>query len=293
MRKLSLLLAALPFLAIAQVTIQSGDLSPTGLSSDMYILNDPSVLAALSDGPNETWDIASSTFTAAGTMNFQTSTGTTFADDYPHANWAWVQNTPLGTDHVYLQITSAQVDIWALRVPSSPSIYTDASKIMVFPLSYGGTFTDTYVSNNGSSDILWTYAAFGSLTTPMGVFDNVVKMTSDEGDLILWNTSPLYPVLYYEGSGLALAFAQNNVGVEEKAAPSLLTAPNPCHGELFVRHAVPGAQWSIVDAQGRTMSTGRLADTNGRLSVSGLEAGTYVLVMRDGSTLARSRFVKE
>ncbi|MBX2974338.1 MAG: T9SS type A sorting domain-containing protein [Flavobacteriales bacterium] len=293
MRNLSLLLAGLPLLGAGQVTIQYSDVSPFGLSSDMYVLNDPSVLAGLSNGPDQAWDLSAATFSGVGTMDFRSATGTPYADDYPQANWAWIQNTLLGTDHVYLEITSAQVDIWALRVPSSPSIYTNPSKIMAFPLSYGETFDDSYVSSNGASDILWTYAGYGTLSTSIGVFDNVVKMTSDEGDLILWNTSPLYPVLYYEGSGYALAFVRNDVGIAETAIRSLNTAPNPCHDMLVVRDAMPGTHWSILDAQGRTMTSGRWTDASGRVAVGSLAAGTYVLVVNDGGARAYGAFVKE
>lgn len=290
-----LLLAAFPVcVASAQPTIEYSDVSPSGLSSDLYLLTDPSELTAITDGAAQDWDLGSASLVQVGSMHFTPSAGTPYANDYPQANWAWVESTPLGTDHVYLDISAAQVDIWAMSVPSDPNVYTNPSKIMAFPLDHGDSFGDSYTDSNGSSDIVWSYAGYGTLTLSAGVFTDIVKMTSDEGDLILWNTAPLYPVLYYEGSGAVLVFAQNDAGVAEAPVRALRTAPNPCSDMLVVRDAAPASRWSIMDAQGRLVRQGRWSTiADGRVPVADLTAGTYLLVVDDGATVGRSTFVKE
>lgn len=278
----------------AQVTIQYSDLSQFGVTSDMYQMTAPAVLPAITDGVNQTWDLSGITLQNGGTLNFNTSTGTPYASTYPTANWVWAQNvTGLGTAYTYLTITSSGIDMVARNVPFNTLDYTDPTGVIRFPMAYGQVFSDPYTSTNGSSTVTWTYSGHGSAITPLGTYTNVAKLVSNEGDLVLWNTSPLYPILIADGN-TTLFFLQNNVGIAEQGSTSMRTYPNPCHDRLTLVDASAGSTWQIMDGQGRRVSTGSLSlAADQQIAVGNLASGSYVLVLTNGTGIRHSSFVKQ
>ena len=293
------LTAPLAFLVLssltAQVTIQYADLSAFGVATDMHQMLAPAALPALSDGSNQTWDLSGITLQAIGTLNFNTAAGTPYASTYPTANWVWAQNvTGVGTSYTYLAIAASGVDLVARNVPFSTLNYSDPSRVMQFPLAYGGVFSDTYVNDNGSGTVIWTYSGHGTAATPLGTFPDVAKLVSNEGDLLLWNTSPLYPIVIDDGNNV-LFFAQNNVGVAEQGTTAVRAYPNPCHERLAISGTTPGTTWQILDDQGRNVAQGSLVatGTDAQVDVSALATGHYMLVLNDNGRPRHSGFIKQ
>ncbi len=295
MRKTLTPFAGLLMLSLsAQHTIQFSDLDPFGVVSEMHLLNAPAALPALSNGANQSWDLSSITLQNIGVQAFASAVGTPYATTYPTANWVWSQTvTGLGTGYTYLNISSSGIDLLARNVPISTLEYSDPSQVMKFPFALGESYSDTYMSTNGGSTMTWTYSGHGTAITPLGTFTNVAKVENTEGDVLLWNTSPLYPIMIADGNN-TLFFIQNNVGVNELEENTFRTWPNPCRDMLNFSGTVDGSEWSIVDAQGRTLSNGQLTMGGGQqVDVSGLVTGSYVLVLKAGGVIRHARFVKD
>lgn len=278
----------------AQVTIQYSALSPFGVESDAYQMTAPASLPALSDGINQTWDLSGITLQNVGTLNFNTSAGTPYASTYPSANWVWAQNlTGTGTSYTYLTITSSGIDMVARNVPFQTLDYSDPTGVIRFPMAYGESFSDPYVSTSGSATITWTYSGHGTAITPLATYSNVAKLVSNEGDILLWNTSPLYPIMIDNGNITAF-FIQNDVGITEQGATAMRTYPNPCHDRITLVDATTGGTWQIMDAQGRMVSTGSFSmAADQHLETGNLASGSYVLVVNNGTSVRHSSFVKE
>lgn len=288
------ILTPLSFLLLTQATaqtIQYSDLSPYGVQADMQYLNADD-LPALADGTGQTWDLSGLTLQNVGTLAFSPAAGTPYAGNYPVANWAWAQHiTGLGSTYQYLAITANGIDLLARNVPGDAVEYTDAARIMQFPLAFGEGFTDAYVHATGSDTLVWTYAGHGTLITPMGTFTDVAKLVNDEGEVACWNRNPLYPVMVQDDDDI-LFFVQNNVGVAEQEPAMAHTWPNPCHDRLQVEHALPTTAWRVLDAQGRVLLTGTFGPA-GQVDVRSLAAGSYSLVLLNGSGHMPLRFIKE
>ena len=278
----------------AQVTIQYSALSQFGVESDMYQMTAPAALPALSDGINQTWDLSGITLQNVGTLNFNTSAGTPYASTYPTANWVWAQNvTGLGTSYTYLTISSTGIDMVARNVPFNTLDYSDPTGVIRFPMAYGQAFSDPYVSTAGSGTVTWAYSGHGAAITPLGTYENVAKLVSSQGQLLLWNTSPLYPILIDDGDN-TLFFIQNNVGIAEQGTTAMRTYPNPCHDRITLVDAAAGSTWQIMDGQGRMVSTGILSlAADQQLEIGTLASGSYVLVLSNGTSVRHSSFVKE
>ncbi|MGB3526544.1 MAG: hypothetical protein WBB32_11340 [Flavobacteriales bacterium] len=278
----------------AQHTIQFSDLDPFGVETDMHLLTSPSTLPTLSNGANQSWDLSSITLQNIGTQAFTTAVGTPYASTYPAANWVWSQTvTGLSTGYTYLNITSSGIDLLARNVPISTLDYSDPSQVMKFPLALGESYSDTYVNTNGGSTMTWTYSGYGTAITPLGTFTNVAKVENTEGDVLLWNTAPLYPIMIADGDN-TLFFIQTNVGVNELVENTLQVWPSPCREAINLSAVVGGSEWRILDGQGRMISNGRVAMSGAlRVDASGLASGGYVLVLSDGAQIRHARFVKE
>ncbi len=276
----------------AQPTIQYSDVSPDGVQTDMYRMTSPGALPTLSDGADQTWDLSGITLQPIGTLSFTAAAGTPYAASYPDANWAWAQTvTGLGTAYTYLDITSGGIDILVRNLPLDPLIYSDPSQVMKFPLAFQETYDDTYVNNNGGSTMQWSYAGHGTAITPLGTTTDVAKVMSTEGDLLLWNLDPLYPILI-DDSNFTLFFVQNNVGIAEQGSASVHTYPNPCNDQLRLNDVVPGSTWRIMDAQGRELNNGRVSTVSEVLDVSALATGQYIVLLQLGELVRRVSFVK-
>lgn len=294
MRKIITPTAALFLLSLsAQHTIQYSDLGPFGVETGMHMLTSPATLPPLSNGLNQTWNLGSTTLNEIGTQAFATSAGTPYAANYPTANWVWSQTVPgIGTGYTYLHITPAGIDLLARNVPLSTLEYSDPSQVMKFPLSLGESYSDTYMSTNGGSTMTWTYSGYGTAITPLGTFTEVAKVENTEGDVLLWNTSPLYPIMIADGEN-TLFFIQTNVGVNEREASTFRVWPSPSSGMLRLEGAKAGSDWSVMDAQGRTVLSGRITWSDGWVDVSALAPAGYVLLLHEAEGVRHARFVKE
>jgi hypothetical protein len=278
----------------AQVSIDYSDLSATGVALDMYIVTDPGTSSPPSDGINQTWDVSSVTVQPLGTLNFTAAANTPFAANYPTANWAWAQTvTGVGTDHIYLNIGTTGIEVLATDVPSSTNNYTDPKRIMQFPMTYGQNFTDTYADMDGPGTVTWSYTGHGTLITPLGSIPDLAKVVSTEDDLLLWNTTPLYPVVIDDGTAV-LFFTPSDVGIGDLNAGSAVQVyPNPCTDRLVVDGPERSA-WRITDLQGRVLETGVFNSTGLQsLDASGLASGAYVLTMGTPAGQRSIRFCKQ
>lgn len=294
MKKIITPLGCLLLAPLAAQTIQYGNLSPFGVQATMYLQTGSTPLQ-LSNGANQTWNLAALPIQQAGTLSFVTATGTPYAATYPNANWVWHQDAgSLANVYQYLRVTSTGIELVARNVPTTAVAYSDPLKVVAFPMSYGDSYTDSYVNTGGSNTLTWTYSGHGTLTTSMGTFPNLAKLTSTDGDTVLWNLDPVYPVMIKDGSSVTF-YKQTNVGVNEQAGTLVQAWPNPCSDELVLAHAAPGSQWQVMDMQGRILRSGLLASAGNlmQLDVRGLAGGNYLLALRNGLERQQVRFVKQ
>ena len=278
----------------AQVTLQQSMIAPGGVQLAMYVVTAPGSATVPSDGANQTWDLSTITVQPVGTLDFIAASATPFAANYPTANWVWAQSlTGEGTDYVYLSITSSGIEVVANDVPSATNNYTDPKRILQFPMSLGQSLTDSYVDMDGPSSVTWAYTGHGTAITPLGTFTDLAKVVSTEDDLLLWNTTPLYPLVIDNGSTV-LVFAPSNVGIEGIGARAAVQVyPNPCTDRLVVEGAFNTA-WRITYLQGRTVRNGSF---NGmelqHLDVAELTTGSYFLLLDADGTDRAIRFNKQ
>lgn len=278
----------------AQVTLTYGDISPTGVQTNIYLLTSGAPSAPPSDGINQTWNLTSATWQPIGTMHFRQAAGTPYAANYPAANWAWELNiTGLGTTYMYLQIDNSGMYVVADKVPTDIQLYTNTKKVLQFPMAFGNSFSDDYVDNDGPDNVTWSYTGHGTLQTSLGNFPDLAKVWSDEGDIVFWNKAPLYPVAIAMSSSVR-AFTDATIGISEmNGGRTVLAYPNPCT-DLLMIDGIDAAHWRITDMEGRLVRSGSFTFTGVQnLDVTGLSTGSYLFLSDATSGTRVVRFSKQ
>lgn len=112
------------------------------------------------------------------------------------------------------------------------------------------------------------------------VSEQVKRMAVDQSDNI-WIAT---------GNGLS-KLKVNNIGFEELDPASYSQYPNPATGELFIRTVLLNAEARLTDLSGRIVREQKLLNSENRMAVGDLQAGTYILEIREGQAASRSRVV--
>lgn len=92
------------------------------------------------------------------------------------------------------------------------------------------------------------------------------------------------------GNGLS-KLKVNNIGYEELDPSAYSRYPNPATGELYIHTSLNSAVARLMDVSGRVVLEQVLEPATNRLPVSGLQAGTYILEVREGNAASHSRVV--
>lgn len=190
---------------------------------------------------------------------------------------------------MYLNISASGIEVVADDVPSETNNYTDPKRVLQFPMSLGQSFTDAYVDMDGPSSVTWSYTGHGTAITPMGTYPDLAKVVSTEDDILLWNTTPLYPLVIDNGSTV-LVFAPSGVGIRTSA-----------HGPLCRCTPILARTtwwWKVRSTQRGALPTCKAAPCapktfNGmelqHLQTSDLATGSYILLM---STEGKDRTIR-
>jgi len=284
-------------LAQAQPTL-TGALLPTGTYNDrLYAVTSQGQSEDPTPGANQVWDLSTATLLEIGTFTHQPAAGTPYASTYPQADLAWHMDLgPLGDNYTYLDLDltlTMGMDMLATDVPQAPNEYTDPLRVLSLPLNFGNSFINSWAGTAGSGSVNWTYAGSGTAITPVGTFNEVALLVSASGEIAMWRTDPLVPLLLVRDGVILAVGPPANVGMNETNAARLAVHPVPCQDRLVVQPTAL-APWRMVDLQGRTVAEGRFTSpTSTVVDTEALLPGAYLLV-QDGEGAAQvARFIKE
>ena len=141
-----------------------------------------------------------------------------------------------------------------------------------------------------------------SISTGILTFFGQLGQTTQGYQVTAWSDSICFPItveffygdvddVFPEGNTCLLTFNSPGLAVEIKQADSFSVFPNPTAGEIQLSYheSTNGKVYSIFDATGSLVLSGRLSDTNARIDLRSLPEGVYVLMV-DGRA---KRVVKE
>jgi hypothetical protein len=205
----TLLFSLLGFFMIAQPTITSSWLPDEGDLSQS-VAADRMTLEPGSAGMNQTWDFSDvipiDTIPVITFVYFDAASSV-YASAFPNANIALA---PLGMteDSTFVSFYNkgvSEVNLVGNAGAGALIQYTDAIKVIETPFTMGNSFTDTYASTTnvaGAGLVSYSFGTetitgdgAGTLITPTGTFNNVLRLKSENHRIDSTNLSGIVTII--------------------------------------------------------------------------------------------------
>ena len=180
---------------LAQPTIEMNDFTPE-YGTQVSLRGASSYEEQEVGGEDLTWDYSELNGSGNITIRVQTVVepdGQPAAESYPTATHVYSANNINSGISDYKEFGDNEIELlgrhFNLDEPGDPDLidYTDPRTELVFPLSYGDTFTDTYENQQSNSvaeyyetaEFTATVDAWGTLILPEGTFEDVLRVRYD------------------------------------------------------------------------------------------------------------------
>lgn len=320
------------FLLIASVAFFKGQTityatfsSALTQTETINLVSNASFNAALTaiTGSNVTWD-ASALVVQPGTPVVHLSYNSTAAAPngslYPASNYTQYDpalTTMIGCNYFFFSADSV-CRIGSYEPNGAHEIFQNPDKQMIFPFSYGQSFSDTYqktnysdattVSSNQSGSRTVSFNGFGTLILPQGAFSNVALISE-------MRTNSLGPNSYYyswysvsdgrrllyrseNGSSITTAMTADLVTglAREERAVSAGLFPNPIshEGILKISSESPVREGVLViyNGLGGEIRSFPVSGSETRILREGLSSGLYLYTVKgNGKTLVTGKLI--
>ncbi len=173
------------FSLLSQPTLTQGNnTNSIGSQADVFFC-DTTAFQPGPAGSNVTWNFPNLVSTLQATLSFKSPSNTTGGSLFPAANLAGETNYLGNIDRsFFLDDVSGRFTVGAISNAGSTVDYTDFQQLISFPFTYNDTFTDNFEATTSNMGSMMTRKgtakvladAYGSLTTPIGTFNNVIRI---------------------------------------------------------------------------------------------------------------------
>lgn len=145
-------------------------------------------------GANQTWDLSAATRGTASndfTLTWIDPSEAPGSSMFPDANLAEKQTTEQGDNYLFYQDTGSELLLIGLDTLAGTGTYDNVATQFVYPTSFNGSWNDTWsgqlqlqneafgtVIADRSGEQTVTYDGYGTIITPAGTYQNVVRLRS-------------------------------------------------------------------------------------------------------------------
>jgi hypothetical protein len=250
-------------------------------------------------GENVVWDYSSINLTSTNfsynLVSIETAPHYAF---FPTANYCYKFNDNGLLSYNFYKLNDNSFELLGYSEDKLISAYTNSSTFLVFPYTYNSVINDDYQSSPSSSirNITRTYDGYGTLKTPFGNFENVIRQKeigANGGTTYYWiATNPYQIILSGNFDNPTIYFYQDSTNLnipQNTLLDSFNIYPNPSSSEFTIETSAKG----VINVQVFDM-TGRLvekADTN-RVG-SRLAAGIYNVIVTQDTKTKTVRVIKK
>ena len=262
---------------------------------DLYVMVTPGSSDFDLEGEGADWDFGTASVELAGTASFAQAQNTPYAADYPNANIALQVITDAGTTYDYFEVTSTGINKLASGIGGlNEVVYADASTVLLFPFGYGSVIVDDYTANGTPSTVTRTCTGWGTLESVSAITDNVIKVTSSNGEMDWYRSDPVEPLFHIGADNVKVMWERITIGIaEQRGLVPLTLAPNPTNSGFRIPGLEASAGFRVIDALGRVVSTGRASGPQDVMDVSALTPGVYRVLVRDEHGTRAATLMKE
>lgn len=328
MKQLVLLIAtAISASAIAQSPTLASSSAPQ--IGDIFIMQAAHVsgINTSNSGPNQIWDYSAVTDSGSSYSESVISpTATPYAASYPGATIALTSHSFTDTAYAYEKVTGSRMTYLGNYIGVAGFVYyTTPRVIFQYPLTYGDSYANPFAANTTNGDTITGVDSvladgYGTLKLPSHTYTNVLRLKyiqhyhsvnsgfyEDIYQLEYSYYIPgfhnfLFDIAYTVNNVNGTAFSATNAqysvavttGVEELKEENIVTIyPNPSHGQvsISVGEAMAGADMTISDLSGRTISKTSLKTGNQQIDISSATKGLYIVTIKSGQTSVSRKLI--
>jgi hypothetical protein len=309
MKKITLLSIILcsATLAFAQPTL-NWVRPPYGTTKTYYVHSGS--ITEPTTGANQTWDYSaiSTNNLGAGVYTDPSTLPPSVINKFPTATYVEVWTSPSAPT-----VEQAIVDFYReypdslVRMGqqssggSNSSTWGDTQG--VWNVSFGGSTNAKYI-DQGTGQLVsgvFTYAAYGTLTTPFGTYNDVVMITRPGGKLF-FSTAPYYGllmnVIYSGPTTIAGAYVYDYdfpTSIDKLPTSNQLTLyPNPASNHLTLQFDVVATRSvEIYNLLGEKLYSSKVNTTNLNIDIQPLKTGVYFIKTTDeNNNTSTNKFIK-
>jgi len=328
MKKLLILILALSTLGLQAQIILTRSNSTLNINDTYDVLSsDPMQMVTNIDpnpaGENVSWDLSSMNADfITGPTSVCVDPGTTlFSSEFADANLCIRDLEDEYGPYQYLKITDTKYELlgigWHAAEGNSTAYYSPALTALEFPTSLGSTlsqnFTVNITTSEGvemidSSSVIIEADAWGTVITPAGSYDNVLRvkratvsstylhmgennwMAAGSGTIIDYEWfKPGIPVTVInvsefvgdEGYTVAYLADHTHTGIDPVLAQTSEVFPNPCSDQITIINEGPAlTSVRLYTLTGELVMAEALKSTRHELKTSSLKKGVYLLLLK-------------
>ena len=293
--------------SFAQPTINSSDFNNFNIS---YTIKN-AVSATLNEGASGagvTWDFSSLVLSfdpQVGALTLTQVPNGPFSSSFPNANYVF-KTSSNGSEDYFSYFNKTENVIEALGWSTSSAVddsYIDPYTLLVFPFTYGTVSTDSAQEVGQSSPIFETitYDAYGTMITPFGTFNNVIRASrvqdNNYTDFIWYKTAPFAPIL---------EVSQSITGEREFIfyEPSTLSNQSFKHKSIYVFTSQANNVLNIVTDNFSLINQIIITDLTGKkilqqfgnlnsINIESLASGIYIAQIVTNKDMFTQKFIKK
>jgi hypothetical protein len=318
---------------LAQPVLTAADHMTVGDGYTSYVANNPSGLDTTTTGPNSVWNFSGLTSSGTSQITYLNPNTQPGFSNFSDANLAFQSVTAGGSPtYTFINLESDELALNGLYVAGSTTSIVDYDPnlaTMVFPFTYNSNVNrplqGTTLANGitiyrqGTNNI--RYDGFGTLTTPAGTFEDVVRYRIDQRFTDSLNVQGFISISNYR----TIAFIWTNA--ERKLAPLMswsiletdfgpsvnaswvdpevlsVNSPNST-GQAFIYPNPASKQFnignlnqteptiiSVIDLSGRIVYDQSSTGSTAQVYVPNLDAGVYMIKIQTAQSSEMHRVV--
>ncbi|MEO5645712.1 MAG: T9SS type A sorting domain-containing protein [Bacteroidia bacterium] len=297
----------------AQPVLTYTDVAPHNY--DSYAVGHSGYCYLGTSGINQIWNFGTAPIATTETYTIVPTSTVGVASYYPNSTQALSNG-----GYTMLDVTPAGYFRYGgTLTPGTPRfIYTDAEKMLAFPMNYGDSYTDAFEGQNYSgpeyrtATVYASYIGYGTITTPYNTYSNAICITSHyetldsaqsawgahcSADYYYWFVASCrYPVAFSwnePSSATCGATSQGTlflqsitIGENELSQYDFRMEifPNPFSSSFTLKtpNGKQGDIFNVTDLEGRIVKTFEWNAQEMHVDLSALENGIYMIRLNNG-----------
>lgn len=282
----------------AQPVINYSSTHSIGTQSTWYYIGGVTTALAQS-GANATWDLSANGCTPMGTFNAVDPSTTPYASSYTAANLAYeLTQTGIGVSYVYFIDSPTERSTMAEGVGSTtPVVYSTYAKDLQYPFIYTNSFASTTQTTTGSPvAYTCTYDAYGTLTINSKTYNDIVRVSTNTGEVTFYVASPVvFPIIFKTGGYFFYNEPTTFTGIENITTNSQITVyPNPASDVVTLNiDNVNNADLTLnfYNEIGTLVKSEILKQNNRQINIGDLSNGIYMVEIKSKEWTKKQKLI--